>query len=149
MPSEAIVTAISVKAKKPSKCFMVRLNQPRGSLSRIVAPIIFTTSGLRWSKNVLCPVFNDAIVVMSLGLELESTDREILGDPFLSHRLGNCDHSSLGERSENHLGYCFVVFPAIERRSSFWKMLFLPSANGPHDSIRTLFFWRNCWVSTC
>ena len=32
----------------------------------------------------------------------------------------------------------------MDRSNSFWKMLFLASANGPHDSICTWFSCRNC-----
>lgn len=75
-----------------------------------------------------------------VGGEIEVEDVEVLGDPFLAHGLGDRDHAALREPAQDHLGAMLLpYFAPIDRSTSCWKMSFLPSANGPHDSICTPF----------
>jgi hypothetical protein len=66
--------------------------------------------------------------------ELNIEDAEIFLDAFLANGLGNRHDPSLGQPAQDDLRDGLLVFPARDSRTSFSKMLCLPSANGAQAS---------------
>jgi len=66
-----------------------------------------------------------------LGTQLEIENREILDDPFLAHRLRNCDHAPLGEPPKNDLGNGLVIFAGDRAQEFVLKDVVFAFGEGP------------------
>ena len=111
---------------------------------------ILTMAGSRWSKKMLAPVSSAAIACHVVARQLEVEDVEVLCHALLAHRLRNRDDAALHEPTQDRPARRSCrAFARSRVSTSLLKMSFLPSANGPHDSICTPFSCRNSCVSTC
>ena len=70
----------------------------------------------------------------ALAGELEVEDVQVLGHPIRPDRLGDYDGVALDEPAQDHLADGLAVGGRDRGQCGSVKRLFLPSANGAHDS---------------
>ena len=111
-------------------------------------PSRLTIAGSRWSKNSDSPVSRRGDAGHLVVGELEVEHVEVLGHPLGTHRLGDDDDAALDQPAQHDLGHRLAVRVG-DRTSRVGSLnrLFLPSANGPHDSICTPCSAMSCWSS--
>ena len=113
---------------------------------RLASLKTFTIFGSRWSKKLLVLVSSVAMASISSGLSSKSNTSKFSAMRSLRTDLGMATTPRWVSQRRMICATVFLYFAARASSNSFWKMLFLPSANGPQDSICTLFSCRNFWV---